>query len=356
MIQKALVVGRPPAPQIFEHALDPPREMGNEMTAKLTAGVGQPFRIAAGRGHQQQRDTLNAGARHHHRAAPHFPLTLVHAVQVADARRAVLVRHEHLADDAVGKHRHPPALLGWSNVDVGRVVLRDHITSGHAVAAKMTRGAPGGRYGERGFPDMDQGRTERSRRTLHDLVAALQRNRRQEHAVRQIFETVEMAADPDFPLDRLVVRCDVLVVDGPVLAGAFICASLEVSLAQPQRDRIPQHRLAAHTTASFRIEPGLAGSHGRNLTVGKVERHRVGVEVRARVDARPSLHDRHPHAAPCKVRRQGASRRTGSDDDDVEAVTLHAVIGNTPKSRFVQPQRRLLHSHTVKFRVWLVRS
>ena len=46
-------------------------------------------------------------------------------------------------------------------------------------------------------------------------------DRRQEHAVGQILETVEIAADADFPLDRLVVGRDVLVVDGPVLAGAF---------------------------------------------------------------------------------------------------------------------------------------
>ena len=267
MVQKPLVVGRLRAPQTFEHALDPAREVGNEVPAKLAAGVRQPVRVAAGRGHHQQRDALDARARHHHRAAPHFPLSLVHAVQIADARRAVLVRHEHLADDAVVKHRDAPGLLGRGDVDVCRVVLRDHITSGHAVAAEVTRRARVGRHGERGFPDMDQVRAERSRRALQDLVAALQRDRRQEHAVGQILETVEIAADADFALDRVVIGCDVLVVDGPVLAGAFERAALEVPLAEPQRDRIPQHRLAADAAAAFRIEPDLAGPHRRNLAV-----------------------------------------------------------------------------------------
>ena len=101
-------------------------------------------------------------------------------------------------------------------------------------------------------------------------------------------------------------------------------AALEVPLAEAKRDRVPQHRLAADAAASLRIEPDLARSHRRNLTVGEVERHRVRVEVRARVHARTALDDGHAHAAPGEVRRQGASRRAGSDDDDVEAVTLHA--------------------------------
>ena len=49
----------------------------------------------------------------------------------------------------------------------------------------------------------------------------------------QILEAVEVAAQADFPLDRLVIGCDVLVVDGPVLASPFDGAPLEVALAEP---------------------------------------------------------------------------------------------------------------------------
>ncbi len=129
---------------------------------------------------------------------------------------------------------------------------------------------------------------------------------------------------PTLPLDRVVVGRDVLVVDRPVFARALERAALEVPLAEAQRDRVPQHRLAADAAAAFRIEPGLARPHRRNLAGGEVERHRVRVEVGARVDARTALDDRDPHAAAREVRGQRASRRAGPDDDDVEDVGLHA--------------------------------
>ena len=255
-------------------------------------------------------------------------LFLMHAVQIAHARRAILVRDEHLADDAVVEHRDLSAFLGRGDVDVGRVVLRDHVTSGHAVAAEVARRPRIGRNGERRLAHVDQVRAERSRRTLQDLVAALQRDRRQEHAVGQILETVPIAAQTDFPLDRLVVRGDVLVVDRPVFAGAFERAALEVALAESQRHRIPQHRLSADAAASLRVEPFLPRPHRRNLTRGEVEGECVRVEVGAGVDARTALDDGDADAAPRKMRRQGAARRAGSDDDDVKGVGLHDPLSN----------------------------
>ena len=169
-------------------------------------------------------------------------------------------------------------------------------------------------------------RAQRPRRPPQDLVAALQRDRRQEYAVGQILEPVAVAADADFALDRVVVGRDVLVVDRPVLAGAFERAPLEVPLAEPQRDGVPEHRLAADAAAALRIEPGLARPHRRNLAGGEVERHRVRVEVGARVHARTALDDRDPHAAPGEVRGERAARRAGADDDDVEDVGLHARV------------------------------
>ena len=151
-------------------------------------------------------------------------------------------------------------------------------------------------------------RAERSRRALQDLVAALERHRRQELPSGQIFEAVAVAADADLALDRVVVGRDVLVVDRPVLAGAVEGASLEVPLAEAERHRVPQHRLAADAAAALGIEAGLAGPHRRNLTVGEVERQRVRVEVGPRVDARTAFDERHRHALSREVRRQRAPR------------------------------------------------
>ena len=63
--------------------------------------------------------------------------------------------------------------------------------------------ARAGWHRQRRLPNVDQLRAERRRRTLHDLVAALERHRRQEHAVRQIVKPVHAAAHADFPLHRL---------------------------------------------------------------------------------------------------------------------------------------------------------
>ena len=134
----------------------------------------------------------------------------------------------------------------------------------------------------------------------------------------------QVAADPDLPFDGVVVGRDVLVGDRPVFTRALERAALEVPLAEAQRDRVPQHRLAADAAAPFRIEAGLAGSHRRDLASGEVERHRVRVEVRPRVDARTAFDNRDLHAAASEVGGKGASRRPRADDHYVKDVSLHA--------------------------------
>ena len=157
VIQEALVVGRRACRAgPSQHAVDAAGEVRDEVAAELTARVRQPVRIAPRLRHHQQRDALHAGARHHHRPAADLPLALVHAVNVADAGRAVLVRHQHLADDAVGEHRDVAALLGRRDVHVRRVVLRDHIAAGHAVAAEVAGGPRLGRHRQRRLPHVDQ--------------------------------------------------------------------------------------------------------------------------------------------------------------------------------------------------------
>ena len=48
-----------------------------------------------------------------------------------------------------------PLCFCRGDVDVGRVVLRDHIAAGHAVAAEVAGEARLGRNGERGLADVD---------------------------------------------------------------------------------------------------------------------------------------------------------------------------------------------------------
>ncbi len=168
---------------------------------------------------------------------------------------------------------------------------------------------------------------ERLRGAAKNLVAALERHRRQKLAVGQVFETVAVAADADFAFDRVIVRRDVLVVDRPVFSGAVVSPALEVALAESQGDSVPQHRLAADAAAALRIEPCLARPHGRDLTIGEVEGERVRVEVGARVDPRAALDQGNPRTATRQVRCESPAGGAGTNNDDVERVGLHAKRG-----------------------------
>jgi len=158
---------------------------------------------------------------------------------------------------------------------------------------------------------------------LHDQIAAFHRHRRQEDAVGQIFEVVEVPADTDFALDRVVVRREVRVVDRPVFAGALERPPLEIALAEAERHGVPQHGLPAHAAGALGIEAGLAGPHGGYVPVRVVERHRVGIEVGPRVHARPAFHDRDARAAPGEMRGERAAARARSHDHDIEFGPLH---------------------------------
>ena len=240
-------------------------------------------------------------------------------MQIAHAGGAVLVRHDHFADDAVGEDGD---LAGSSRP--ARCGRRRSCTSRRRRSRPCScrrSGTPAGCLvgdGQRRLADVDQRRAERRRGALQDLVAALHRHRRQELAVRQILEAVAVAADADFALDRVVVGRQVLVVDRPVLAGAFERAPLEVALAEPQRHGIPQHRLAADAAAALRVEPFLARPHRRDLRLGKSNGIAWVLKSVRVFDARAALDDGDADAAAREVRGQRAAGGAGADDDDVE--------------------------------------
>jgi hypothetical protein len=202
-------------------------------------------------------------------------------------------------------------------------VMWTSAASRHAVAAEMTGWARIHRHAQRGLPNMHEIRPDSSRGSLQDQIAALHRHGWEENTVGQVLEAIQIAAQADFALDRFVIRRDILVVDRPVLAGAIVRAPLEVALAEPQRHRIPQHRLAAHAAASLRIESFFSRSHRRDLTGGEVEGERVRVEVGARIHTRTALNQGDTHSTPRKVRGERAARRAGADDDDIERIGLH---------------------------------
>ena len=182
-----------------------------------------------------------------------------------------------------------------------------------------------------------------------NLVAALERDRRQKLAVGEVFEAVAVAADADFALDGVVVRRDVLVVDRPVLSGAVVGLPLEVALAESQGDGVPQHRLSADAAAALGIKSRLARPHRWDLAIGKVEGEGVRVEVGARVDARAALDERNPDTAPRQVRRERPAGGAGTNNDDVECVGLHAKRGRLcvligAQSTATRPDERSMNS------------
>src|SRR5205823_4669064 len=103
--------------------------------------------------------------------------------------------------------------------------------------------------GQGRFADVNDFEAELLCATLDEEVAALHRNGRQEDAVGQVFEMIEIAAHADFTLDPLVVGSKVRIVDGPIFARAVDRPAFEIAMAEPPGDRVPGHGFAAHAAA-----------------------------------------------------------------------------------------------------------
>jgi len=209
------------------------------------------------------------------------------------------------------------------HVDVVRVVLGDDIAAGHAVAAEMARGARRRSDAARRLPDVNHLDAQLGRATAHDHVAALHGDRRQEDAVGQILQMVEIAADADFALDLFVVGGEVGVVDGPVLACAVDGAALEIAMAQAPGYSVPGHAFAAQAAAALAFKSSDAGPHGGDVAIREVERHSVGVESSAGVDLRAAFDHRDVDASAREMTSERSAGSAGADDEDVIDLLRH---------------------------------
>ena len=100
---------------------------------------------------------------------------------------------------------------------------------------------------------------------IRELVAARLRGRHEE-AVRLVLDPLVRAEDPHHPVEAVVVRADVLVPDGPVVAEAVAAAGLEVPRPEAERDAAPVVRAAPEHPAAEPHELA-AGGHGVGLAL-----------------------------------------------------------------------------------------
>ena len=84
MVEEAFVVTVRDADALFEERLDADVDMGDEVLAQLTAGIGEAGGKPAGFRHQQQADALHTGAGDHHHPALRDALDACFAIEIAD--------------------------------------------------------------------------------------------------------------------------------------------------------------------------------------------------------------------------------------------------------------------------------
>ena len=96
---------------------------------------------------------------------------------------------------------------------------------------------------------------------LYQVFVAAERRRGLENAVRQVWQTLTCSSDPDKTLYPVVIRCHVLVVDGPVVTRTIEAVSLEVVRRKPERLAPPNVRAPADEARAIPVEL-LPVSHG----------------------------------------------------------------------------------------------
>src|SRR5581483_1421384 len=179
---------------------------------------------------------------------------------------------------------------------------------------------------------MDYPDTEFFRAPAYNLIAALERYRRQENPIGKIFQVVCVSANADLALYSIVIRRKVRIIDGPVFSSAINRPALEVTMAETPGYGVPCHRLPSDSACSFRIKAGHAGSHCRNMPARKVERHRMCIESRPRIDFRSALehHDVDTHLRQVSGKRPASC--TGADYTHVVDLPTHLVQFISPES------------------------
>ena len=217
---------------------------------------------------------------------------------------------------------------------VVRVVLGCNIAARHAVSAEVASGPARLRLSQRRLPYVNDFDAQLSRAALQQHVTAFQWDGRQKDAIGQISKSVQIPADPHFALDTVVVRREIGIVNGPVLARAIVPVfALKVALGEAPGHGVPGLRLAARPPRALRVHAGFARLHGGDVPIGKLIGHRMGIEVGTRIQLRAALHQRHVHALPGQSRGQRAARRAGPHHHHVEYFLLSHYLSRciTPK-------------------------
>jgi hypothetical protein len=166
---------------------------------------------------------------------------------------------------------------------------------------------------------------ELRRPLLDDPVTAFHWDRRQEYTVWEVLQAVEIPTNTDFPLNAVIERGDVFVVEWKVLAGAIVVIlASEVALAEPPGNGIPEHRFAAQASSPLTVKALLARLHGGDLPVCELVGHGVCVEVGARVDPRSAFHDGNLGSRPRQMRRNRSAACSRPNHHDVIDLACHS--------------------------------
>jgi len=120
--------------------------------------------------------------------------------------------------------------------------------------------------------------------------------------------------------------CDVVIINGPVFAGAVDGSAFEIAVAQAPCHGVPGHAFAAEAAAAFRFETRNPRPHGRNVPVRKFEGHGMGVKSGARVDFWAAFDYGDVHASTSQVCRERATGRTRPDYQDVVRLFRHSYL------------------------------
>src|SRR5690606_5028773 len=135
-----------------------------------------------------------------------------------------------------------------------------------ALAAVVTRHAIAERLCQDREPRRDARDTQPVARVLDQQLVTAWAGRRLEDAVRVVGQSLATAEDADQPIDAVVIRCDVVVANGPVVAEAVDASATEVVRTETQRDATPVVRPSAEHACAPPVER-LARCHRVRLTV-----------------------------------------------------------------------------------------
>jgi hypothetical protein len=188
------------------------------------------------------------------------------AVDVDDAARFAVLAHQDLVRDGVGLQCQLLRLHGRRERGRRSREIRSGHAAASAVAAPVAGGAPFVPFGQNSGAANGHDTIAVSIDNLLELhLAAAEIHRRKELAVGQRFVAFGTSADADKRFHNVVIRCKLLVTDGPVLPEAIVRCGLQIVITQPVGLASPGERPSPDVAGANPVE-GLVLRSG----VGKV--------------------------------------------------------------------------------------